>query len=880
VQHEGFLAEGPGRATQRDALPDVYACRIECADDMFDPEMYEAAHRMCEESGDGSEYAPGIMFPVDFMKDLCPHDVALILRTVVSMLTGHAWFGYIPCGFSHIDRHVGLILKDHACVSTDSLMAYRMSGDRSYSDPFSATARLRAMFERATAKADDRKRARNAPVSGEVNSLDALVSDDVVDDFATMWSQYAPGGPDRVYSPDPCPFPLQHRFYLDLVNATGEIDVEYYLRYIGHACAVALKGVHYHTLTDNRLVIARDILCVWIHACLGFFSEQDSELVNRVVQFDNLCVPPVNGEEAWMLDWLDKTLARVIHALYISPIEQKGRTISDEIIADSDLLGALCDRFKSIRPFVTLTDACDSIAYYMAALWFLRLFPVSTPAKEGPCNLSRVYQNISDRHVYTQIITPDVLRAVAAAARECILSRPWVPPTPVNFPHIRPMIMDAEDAGQSARRIVRTMVEYSPCVLAAAPDPLDLALIVQGGNFGISMVSPSVAPQSKSLRLDAYTALVEAACPVPGVHTVVQLPSQFCVFNRTSTQHDYLPFMPAWEGGGPSAPRVYTAIMNLSEVPMQFTYTDVGRAVEGGRKRGKNVPRPDIVVPPGHMVIYERQPACRVDGREVSWQCRLSKVRELSDHGIPYMQASIAVYEVAKITPDDRARIGKTARMVAIGGVVENMIYWGRQGYERNKHTRRAPYPLIYTQITNAFKPKMRESFMENFGFMQRPQIRRLFGQTVMLVRNRETRDYRLFTPDGAVAYDETVGYDRRYQRMAYDDLLVHVSSVTKQKANASSGATLALIETVSGRKRGAAAGGPSQKKQKEDDENDDPATSAANVGEEETGLAYIYASNPPPLRNLVGLLCSDREHYVVTRGAPMWELRMFGIAI
>jgi len=133
--------------------------------------------------------------------------------------------------------------------------------------------------------------------------------------------------------------------------------------------------------------------------------------------------------------------------------------------------------------------------------------------------------------------------------------------------------------------------------------------------------------------------------------------------------------------------------------------------------------------------------------------------------------------------------------------------------------------------------------------YLQRNDIlQTAWAQTVLLVYDEETDQERLVSPRSGWTFNEDVGYQPEIQRMNFEEATDVFRSIIKPVSNFSVGMTQKIVEDV---------------------------YSKNEANEHRSDL--IYSNNPPPLRNLSGLLQSRSDKYLTSRTAPEWEMNLFG---
>lgn len=678
-----------------------------------------------------------------------------------------------------------------------------------------------------------------------------------------------------------------------------EFDKDHTIQNIGFVALHAIK--HAFAFPERSSPgIVQNVIRTWLHACIDMYTNADE----RMPGGDRLHIPvpktPINTTDDvadYLIDLLsDLTYFIVSNSTLLAVQEEFGSWPKYFECADvfakhgEPLLASIV----SMRNFISPEDAMEGFAHFYANAAFAQLF--IDACEDDFEGILKVYENLSDADIAARILTPEVYDTARWAFRHVVSSVVLhdMPPPP-ELPVVVDLSVDASMACLFARRIVRQMPEYSRPELAAARHIFDLPFVVQGEAFVLPMASTVHAPLARALRFDAYTRLTCAACPAPG-DSVVQLVSQFCIFNKPGErQHDYLYFHPRWEFGDydepPGTPDVYTGIINLSYANMEFRKTSVGRSAPlasvktaGGRRKTRHENKKaaaagecedrTITLQPGQMLVYKREPAESDERGMISWQCRLSATMEAAETGVPYMQVSIAVYRGGATNDAELDQLAESVQIMETCGVMKNHIYAGKQGWEkartraskkkeplsraksglppRSALVRRSLYPILYSQLTNASKNNTRKLFYENRMYLQRNKLLgSVWAQTVLLVYDETIDQERLVTPRSGVTFNEEIGYLPEVQRMTFGDILEVSQSLIKPVSNFSVGTTQKIVDDI-----------------------------YARVGEAEKHADVIYSNNPPPLRNLHGFLKCRSDHYLTSMKAPTWELNLFGLAL
>ena len=762
---------------------------------------------------------------------------------------------------------------------------------------------LEGAIAAATAHSTARKNRAAQPVRARAMTLAGAGAEHPVLRFADEFAIYHYREGDTLIEGEPyVPFALENQFYVCFAEeGIVDIDEETYLKYIGKICNYCIQQVVTLHIEDG-VVLPKLAICLmletWINASIGIYSvttglPYSANVYDRINEWPNR----TNVDE-WMMEHLNGVLMDIAASMFAVPFLQRfpsgAACLSDQSSLDMFAF-PICSRLCHIRPFISKQYAVDAATHYYLCYHVFVFFgsTYQTKLDEGQRHdgILRVFETLSDYNIFSHIIPPSIYDAVRPHIERMIDSVPGVAQRETDdigaTPRVCELAISPLAAVSYAKRILRQTVEYNPCTLAGAEHVFDLPHNVQGESFVHPMPSAFHSPMSRCLRLDAYTQLVAAAHPVPGKHTVVQLPSQLCIFNRQGqgqgqgqgqVQHDYLYLQPRWAD---SIPDVYTAIINLSTADMTFRYMAAGRSTAGGTRARRTAPPPrdPVVVPPGHMLIYKR---VAHDPKQpfFSWQCRLSECRSGANTGIPYMHASIAVYETAKIALADLSQIRETASVVAVGGVTMNRIYTGAQKFEK-PGARRLSYPMLYCQLTNAYKDTTRAGFIENLMCMQRSEITSRFFQTVVLSKDAVSGEERLTIPArGGTAYNEQVGYMHMHQRMAYEEIMDNDIAIFKQVSNASVGKTRQYIESIE-KDDGDDDGDDGDDDDDDDDDHADASpsrpTKKRRIDPEEC-ISRIYPSHPPPMRSLQGLFDSRHVEFQLSNQSPRWELSLFGL--
>lgn len=693
--------------------------------------------------------------------------------------------------------------------------------------------------------------------------LDEMLEEDIVTRYAEDWTDdnlvRLDSNSSQFYATRHHPFLTESEF-LFLMRDEGVIDEEdenRIFRFFGVVCLIAIETMFESGEIDVDSF--QNIMSTWINACIGRRSFNDSALID----FDPIPVPECVPEdvEMWMMEQLDAVVVKGMMESVVAPISLVFGTWANFFCDPANIetyAQGLIDNTAHMRPFFTLENAVAAVTHsYLQQVFvsiflgnFQNSFNVAIDQKKTLC----IYEQISDRAMFENFLTPEVVRLVGDKIRPLIAAvTPRAPRGNHTLPCLVPLNTIPETLIPATRRMLRQIPEYNRCTLAAVDDPLVLPYIVQGESFSIPVPSILHSPLSRALRYEATVALIYAAMPSRS-DTVVQLPSQWCMFNKEEeNQHDYLYCMPKWNRGSQPGPEpyVYTAIINTSEAAMVFTYTYAGRSLPmAGRKRPiEESSAKTIKLEPGQVFIYKREPPSGPGGRVVTWQCRLRECLDEKCPAVVYMLASIAVYR-APLSLVDKAEIATNVEIMRTNGVLKNHIYSGKQGFEGNSNRRRLMHPVLYLQLTNAWKPRTRDAFYINWAFMQRKTIRNAFYQNVVFIEVDDTE--RLAAPiNGGKTYNEKVGYMLSYQKMTFDELVNcpgGLEKVRKEMGNSSVGQTRVDIGEV----------------QKSDD----------------VKMSRIYPNCLPPLRNLKGLLTSPLDLFVIENTTPNWDLRLFGSLI
>lgn len=844
-------------------------------------------------------------FSVNVVAPFTPSHALRILSAFLSIFYSCAKISIRRDAPPEIRQYVRALLRN--CVETEggcwgaradddaaNCFSYQITPDMPYRSLDDGLRMLEGAIAAATAHSTARKNRAAQPVRARAMILAGATSDHPANIFADEFAIYhhTHEGDTLIEGEPYVPFALENHFYVRFVEeGIVDIDEETYLKYIGKICNYCIQQVV--TLhADGDAVLPKRAICLmletWINASIGIYSvttqlPYSANVYDRINEWPNR----TNVDE-WMMEHLNGVLMDISASMFVVPFLLRfpsgAACLSDQSSLDMFAF-PICSRLCHIRPFISKQYAVDAATHYYLCYHVFGFFgsTYQTKLDEGQRHdgILRVFETLSDYNIFSHIIPPSIYDAVRPHIERMIDSIPGVAPRETDdigaTPRVCELAISPLAAVSYAKRILRQTVEYNPCTLAGAEHVFDLPHNVQGESFVHPMPSAFHSPMSRCLRLDAYTQLVAAAHPVPGKHTVVQLPSQLCIFNRQGhgqVQHDYLYLQPRWAD---SIPDVYTAIINLSTVDMTFRYMAAGRSTAGGTRarRAAPPPRAPVVVPPGHMLIYKR---IAHDPKQpfFSWQCRLSECRNEADTGIPYMHASIAVYETAKITLADLSQIRETASVVAVGGVTMNRIYTGAQKFEK-PGARRLSYPMLYCQLTNAYKDTTRTGFIENLMCMQRSEITSRFFQTVVLSKDAVSGEERLAIPArGGVAYNEQVGYMLMHQRMTYEEIMDDEIAIFKPVSNASVGKTRQYIESIE-------KYGDDDDDDDHDDDNDDASPSRPAKKQRidpEDCISRIYPSHPPPMRSLQGLFDSRHVEFQLSNPSPRWELSLFGLYI
>lgn len=860
---------------------------------------------MCEEE----KASPGIEFASSLFEGDTNDHILQILSLFLAALSSFNRIYFYDLRPSNVRNYVGMILRRRIKRQIDEkTIYYQLAPDHPASAiPENIIDRLVTAAFRTLESREKKKIPRISPTSpkAKASTILDLVSQDSLVSLAMCW-----GNPTELILEDiaeysPVHFACENHF-VGFYTEENPIDFDRYYKYIGAVC--------YHSVSimfrSKAIIptILENIMKTWIHAAIGMTRIQHFCITGEL-SVNIPTTPPPNTAD-WMLDILDDFLVQFLLDSVIAAVVDKHRSLLDYLITWDTIkrfATRICCKIQEIRGFITPEEAVDAATHLYVHATFANLFmdmhQSDSEGGEGgggggdgykTC-LLRAYQNISDLALYTKILTPDIFKACRGPIQTYINSMEGVAPPCLHngLPIVIDSAIPPSVTYNFADRILSQTIEYNRCTIAAGIDIRSLPFNVQGEAFIYPMTSAYYSPLSSCLRFDAFVRLVSAAQPRPFVDTVVQLASQLCFFNKQEIQHDYLFHQPKWvyeknpkervggrgEGltdadtsplssssssslkeSNSGVPDVYTAIINLNKVDMIFEYTAVGRSspINVTRRSKSSIPKTDpITLGPGQIMIYKRVDPLLTGAGNMSWQCRLSECRQQAGTGIVYMQTSIAVYHGGEINEDERREIATTVKTMEVGGVVSNRIYTGTQRFERH-YCRRFIYPSLYQQLTNAFKKKTMGDFLDNFAYLQNPIITTVFAQAVVLVKTEDVEEYRLVTPKrDSVAYNEQIGYQLEYQKMVYSELIENISDVSKRVNNTSVGVTKEVVKAVYG----------NQEK-------------TGILSESSEYISYIYSNNPPPLRNLVGLLQSKRDNYVANRPAPKWELALFGYYI
>lgn len=658
-----------------------------------------------------------------------------------------------------------------------------------------------------------------------------------------------------------------------------EFDKNHFIQNIGFATVHALKmAFNNPRKTSPRIV--QNIIRTWLHACIDMYTSADE----RMPGGDELYIPtpktPISQTEEisdYLMDLLSDLTSFIVINTTVRVVVEKYKSFQ-RYFEDGDVFEkhgeSLLATLVCIRPFISPFDAMDGFAHFYINAAFAQLFLDACEDEfEG---ILKVYENLSDADIAKSILTPDIYKSAQEIFRAVLRQiEPEDMPPAEPLPRVVDLSFDPSMAWLFTRRILRQMPEYNRPQLAAARDIYDIPFVVQGEAFVLPMCSAVHCPLARAIRFDAFAALVCAVHPDPN-DKVVELVSQMCIFNKPGErQHDYLYFQPRWTFGDhdepPGTPDVYTGIINLSYANMEFARMPVGRSAPlasvkaGGYRRKNTATTPPITLPPGKMLVYKREPAESDQRGLVSWQCRLSSTMEASETGVPYMQVSIAVYRNGKANDSEVEQIKHSIEIMKVCGVMKNHIYSGKQGWEKARKrkngpgpgaaakkaamTRRSMYPILYSQLTNANKNNTRKLFYENRMYLQRFKIlQTVWAQTVLLVYDEETEQERLVSPREGWTFNEDVGYLPEIQRLTFEETKPIYEKLIKPVSNFSVGVTQKIVDDIYTRSEGAK------------DHSD-----------------LIYSNNPPPLRNLHGLLTSRGDRFLTGMTAPDWELNLFG---
>jgi hypothetical protein len=401
--------------------------------------------------------------------------------------------------------------------------------------------------------------------------------------------------------------------------------------------------------------------------------------------------------------------------------------------------------------------------------------------------------------------------------------------------------------------------------------------------------------QVAAIHLTAFaTASTPAYLANPSAYEFVELPSHVFLYNQGQRkQHDYMYFFEAWENKQlPADPVVFTAIINLSSRAMTFAKDWAGRSVNGApmtsatgalipyQRTGRGARRfagdPEVItILPGCMHMYKRE-VCHKDNsaRSFTYQTRLSKLydhidldefpdeethQDVCTDGVMYMQMSIAVYphefyggEMKKTLQ----ALQEQKNMRHIGGLQQSSLYQGKQASSSGKDgfvaadevTKRYPLPLLFNQLTNAYREETKQRFIGNH-MMQREEISRYFYQDVLFIYNgsapKVSERIKLVIPRNGRAYDaQRYALDIQTQAMSFTEL-------------ESSGRLKAAFRKT---------------------DNNSTFTTRDELDACEQNNASrntyvrIYPCIMPPLRNLHGLpgLFSERDHFTTSTAIGM----------
>ena len=688
--------------------------------------------------------------------------------------------------------------------------------------------------------------------------LDEILEEDIVTIFGTNWGQSTMMRMDNdgnQYTGRAHPY-ISESDFLMVFREEAKIDDEdeaRIVRFIGYVCLTAIEAM----FNDEQVAldVFHNIMHTWINACLGRTRFTDETFIEpTLIGFPEEIPEDV---EMWMMERLDEIIVKGVKESVMQPISTLFGSWETFFCSKENIetYGAvLVQSTEHMHTYLTFENAVEAVTYSYLQQVFVSIFLgnfQNNKQETVTTSAIRVYEQISDRAMFEDFLTPSVFKSVSAVIAPLVRAVKGKAPSSVPLPHTVPVSMDISLLAPSVRRMLRQTIEYNRCSLASVQDPREMPFVVQGESFSIPVPSSLHAPLTRILQYEATVALIAAASPAR-TDTIVQLSSQWCMFNKEEeNQHDYLYCMPKWDRKSQSGadPDVYTAIINTSDVEMTFYYMFAGRSPPmSGRKRpAEGSETKKTKLEPGHMFIYKREPPSGPGGRIQTWQCRLRECITDENPAAVYMLASIAVYRTP-LTREDKEEIVTNVEVMKVNGVLKNHIYSGKQGFEGKSAKRRLMYPVLYLQLTNAWKPHTRDAFYINWAFMQRRKIREMFFQNVVFIEVDETE--RLAAPvKGGISYDEKVGYLLKYQRMDFEDLSGGgIERVQKKMGNSSVGQTRVDIDEV-------------QK-------------------DEEAEVSQIYPNCLPPLRNLRGLLTSPLDTFVIDDITPKWNLNLYGSLI
>jgi len=640
----------------------------------------------------------------------------------------------------------------------------------------------------------------------------------------------------------------------------------------------------------------------WMNACFGRYSGTEPSEARFQVEVDMMPRGPAMSTESliqcWLITYFDKFASDIVKE---SVTDKWLRQFASEDYPEVDFDDVMSTP-SAIEGY--LGDVLDAVTHLTKS--GVRMDPAEVSCRLstghialGYCDAFCAAYDDSNRSDPVFLRLFEIMPAhlfphpeyAPAAINAAIFNRP-APAYPPGDGNPTRKLFNQMQTKMIAGHILRQAIEFRPVVLMAAPDATSLPFVVQGESFVLPYRSISSSPMVLFINQVAaihLTTFALSTLPVfrdnPQKCKVAELPSHAFLYNQGTKQHDYFYFMEAWENKiKPAAPTIFTAIINLSSREMLFYKQYAGRSVATPARnsnRNRLSLSDGISIKPGCMHMYQRV-VCEKEpgGRPYTYQTRLSDLEDYFDEeefpfdddqvhvwteGILYVQISIAVYNVEHYSIEMHAALTALhdqKNMSFIGGLQQSSIYQGKQAsttgeddfVSPQKKTKRYPYPLLYNQLTNAFRPETQLRFIGNL-MMQRPEISQYFYQDVLFIYNgsapNASERTKLLIPKNGRAYDaQKHALDLDVQVMSFTELFEkgHLLGAFRRTDNNSTFTTRDELLAC---------------------------------GADQDKYTRIYPCIMPPLRNLHGVpgLFSKRDHYATSDGIGL-ESRFEPLAI